>query len=154
MLSFTFLTNPTADQIRQISYLYHTQRWMTDEEILEPDLIYRIISGSHSFLIACNEDEIVGMGRSISDRVSDAYIQDVMVKEGYRGKGIGLKIVKILMNRLYEDKMKWIGLIAEKGSENFYRKIGFEKMPGAVPMVTVIDDFSLKQHDIHDIVLL
>ena len=108
---------------------------MTDEEILEPDLTYRIIAGSHSFLIACNEDEIVGMGRSISDRVSDAYIQDVMVKDTHRGQGIGLKIVKILMNRLCEDKMKWIGLIAEKGSEDFYRKIGFEKMQDASPMV-------------------
>ncbi len=115
MLSFTFLTRPTEDQIRQITHLYHTQGWMTDEEILEPDLTYRIISGSHSFLIAGDGDEIVGMGRCISDRVSDAYIQDVMVKYTYRGQGIGLKIVKMLISRLYEDKMKWIGLIAEKG---------------------------------------
>jgi spermidine synthase len=75
------------------------------------------------------------MGRALSDGVSDAYIQDVTVKKPYRGQGIGTQIIQKLVERLNADGLEWIGLIAEKNSHKFYRRLGFKKMPNSVPML-------------------
>jgi len=51
-------------------------------------------------IVATHGSRIIGMGRAISDRVSDAYIQDVTVHSDYRGRGIGKAIVRKLLERL------------------------------------------------------
>jgi len=134
MVSLSVLSSPTPDQIHQIISLYRYEGWWS-EEADDPERVSGIVTGSHLFIIALNEDEIVGMGRSISDRTSDAYIQDVAVKKAYRGQGIGTTIINDLIKRLRADGIDWIGLIAEKGSHGFYTRLGFHKMPDSVPLL-------------------
>ncbi len=134
MPDITFLVNPTPNQSQQIIDLYRMAEWWT-EEPYDPDHVVRIVAGSHCFVLASIEDQIVGMGRAISDGTSDAYLQDVTVKQKYRRQKIGKKIVKALVSRLHRDGLKWIGLIAERDSHDFYKQIGFKKMPDSVPML-------------------
>ncbi len=133
-IKFTFLANPTRDQINQIVTLYRMAGWWEDS-VDEPDSVIRIIAGSHCFAVAVINDEIIGIGRAISDGVSDSYIQDITVKESFRKQGIGEKIVKELITRLKKDGLNWIGLIAERGTHEFYERIGFIKMPNSTPMI-------------------
>jgi aralkylamine N-acetyltransferase len=125
--------NPPDLYIEQITELYRNQGWWDGSD--KPDLVLRIIHGSHCFMIVHHDQEIVGMGRSISDRTSDAYIQDITVKQNSRGKGIGTHIVRMIINRLQKDGVFWIGLIAEKGSHGFYETIGFKQMINSTPMI-------------------
>ena len=138
MINFTFqvapISDPRPDQIRQIIGLYRNAGWWTDGDDNQ-DLAVRIISGSHCFMIATKADEIIGMGRAISDGASDAYIQDVTVKNDYRQQGIGSRIVKALLERLHSDGLSWIGLIAEGNSHPFYERLGFQKMPDSIPLL-------------------
>ena len=134
MVSLAVLSSPTPDQIHQIISLYRYEGWWS-EETDDPERVSGIVTGSHLFIIALKEDEIVGMGRAISDRTSDAYIQDVTVKKAYRGQGIGTTIINDLIKRLRADGIDWIGLIAEKGSHGFYTRLGFHKMPDSVPLL-------------------
>ena len=94
-----------------------------------------MIQGSHCFAIALHNREIIGMGRAISDGVSDAYIQDVAIKEEYQDMGIGSSLIEMIIHRLHGDNIGWIGLIAEKGSQPFYKKFGFQKMLDATPLL-------------------
>ncbi len=137
---FTFLSDPTQEQISQIIALYHAEAWWTADTSDNSELVAGIIAGSHCFIIATMGDEIIGMGRAISDRVSDAYIQDVTVKDTYRDQGIGSEIIRLLVERLQGDGLCWIGLIAERGSHEFYMGLGFEKMPNSTPMLKMIPD--------------
>jgi spermidine synthase len=75
------------------------------------------------------------MGRAISDRASDAYIQDLAVRFAFRGNGIGTRMVNELITRLRSDGLGWIGLVAEAGTWDFYRRTGFAEMPGSVLML-------------------
>lgn len=136
MPDITFLVNPTPYQIRQIIALYRMEGWWT-EEPYGPEHVVRIVAGSHCFVIATIEDQIIGMGRAISDGTSDAYLQDVTVKQDYRGRKIGKKIVTALVSRLNRDGLEWIGLIAERDSHDFYKRLGFKKMPDSVPMLKI-----------------
>ncbi len=86
-------------------------------------------------MVAQDGQEIVGMGRAISDRASDAYIQDVTVRKKFRSQGVGTNMIRLIINRLQSDGIFWIGLIAEKGSHGFYEPIGFKPMINSTPMI-------------------
>ena len=134
MLNFTCLKNPTFDQIRQIIELYRSEGWWTDGPD-NPDIVAKIVEGSYCFIIATMEDEVIGMGRAISDGASDSYLQDITVKASYRGQGIGSQIIKRLIAHLNKAGLKWIGLIAERDSYPFYERLGFKRMPDSAPML-------------------
>ena len=82
-----------------------------------------------------DKGRVVGMGRAISDGVSDAYIQDVAVLIEYRGLGLGSRIVRGIKARLKDDGIKWVGLIAQDGSGKFYEPLGFKVIRRALPMM-------------------
>ncbi len=123
------------DYLFQVQQIYRQQGWWSEKLDTIENLI-KIISGSHCFVVAAAESgDVLGMGRAISDRISDAYIQDVAVKSGARGQKIGHFIVKAISDRLERDGMTWIGLIAESGTHHFYRNLGFAEIPGALSML-------------------
>lgn len=108
--------------------------WSEPGDTLEK--LVRIISGSHCFVAAVEETGVIlGMGRAISDRASDAYIQDIMVRPEARKRAIASSIIKLIVARLERDNMTWIGLIAKPGTQPFYRGLGFSEIPGAMPML-------------------
>ncbi len=95
-----------------------------------------LVKNSFCFMVArTNEGKIIGMGRVISDGVSDGYIQDVIVSKSYRNKGIGKQLVITLRNYCLNNGLTWIGLIAEPGTTDFYIKLGFREMIGYKPMI-------------------
>ena len=134
MPNFILVRNPTLRQIGQITELYRMAGWWTRESD-DPELVSAIVAGSRLFMVAETGDEILAMGRVISDGVCDAYIQDIAVKNGWRGRGIGAGIVERLVARLREEGINWIGLVAEQGSVEFYSRLGFEKMANSEPMI-------------------
>lgn len=131
---YTFLTRPSRNQLEQILALYRTTGWWPDA-VADTAKVADIIAGSHCFLAAVEKDGIIAMGRAISDRISDAYIQDVTVAPEFQRKGIGSAIIQKLVERLHRDGLFWIGLIAERNSHGFYERLGFKRMPDAVPML-------------------
>ena len=74
------------------------------------------------------------MGRAISDGVSDAWLQDIVVLDDYRKHGIGRAIILKLVEVCQLKKIGWIGLVAEPGTKEFYKPLGFDTLPGE-PMV-------------------
>lgn len=132
-----FIMAPTAAQTCRLVDLYRSEGWWYADA--DPDADARrlsdIVRGSHCFAVAEIDGDIVGMGRAISDRASDAYIQDVAVAGDRRGQGIGTAIVDALVKRLESDGLSWIGLIAERHSEPFYTRLGFAPMLDATPLL-------------------
>ena len=122
--------------ITQIKKLYKDAGWWTDNnDDIDPLLIEKIIKGSFCFAIATIGDRYIGMGRAISDGISDAYIQDVMVITELRGNGIGIRIMDEIVNYLKKHNITWIGLISEPKSISFYTRYGFSQMKDYVPFL-------------------
>ena len=119
----------------EIVQLYKDAGWWKDT--YDKSGIPQLIAGSFAFVVAVDQKtgNAIGMGRALSDGVSDAYIQDVVVFQTYRGQNLGKKIVKTLIDFCVSKGIQWIGLIAEPGSSQFYTTLGFESMKYYTPML-------------------
>ncbi|MDO8804314.1 MAG: N-acetyltransferase, partial [Elusimicrobiota bacterium] len=69
-----FVKNPDPATLQGIITIYRAHGWWGPSD--KPALLKRIIKGSHCFAVALLGGRVIGMGRAISDGVSDAYIQD------------------------------------------------------------------------------
>jgi spermidine synthase len=124
-----------ADPAAILALYRHPGWWQTDDNPQYLETVAKIVSDTFCFVIAQLGNDIIGMGRAISDGVSDAYIQDVVVHSDYRGQGIGGEIVRKLVEHLKQSGIQWIGLISEPGYENFYIDLGFSRMEGYTPFL-------------------
>jgi ribosomal protein S18 acetylase RimI-like enzyme len=119
----------------EIVRLYHAGRWWKDE--YDPRSIDGLIRGSFAFAVAIDpaSGHAVGMGRIISDGVSDGYLQDLVILPEFRHQGIGRKIVATLIKKCHDAGISWISLIAEPDTEIFYKPLGFRRMEGHIPLI-------------------
>jgi len=116
----------------EIIKLYESGGWWKDS--YDPAGIESLINGSFAFAVAIANGKAIGMGRIISDGVSDAYMQDIVILQEYRGKGIGKKLVNFLLDHCLSKGIIWIGLIAEPSQDDFYSPLGFKRMNSYIPM--------------------
>jgi len=120
--------------------LYKAGGWWKDS--YNPLLLDQMISGSFAFAVVVDISlgKAVGMGRVLSDGISDAYIQDLVILPSYRNHGVGKKLVDFLIKHCLSHGIGWIGVIAEPGSEKFYKEFGFNQMIGHTPMLFKMED--------------
>jgi len=109
--------------------------WWKKEYEKDLSFIDGMVKNAFCFFAAFDGKKMIGMGRSISDKVSDAYIQDVTVLKKYRGKGIGRRLIKKILEFLKARHIGWVALIAEPGTGSFYKDFGFKTMKAYKPMI-------------------
>jgi len=114
--------------------LYKAGGWWKD--CYDKSGIPLLIKGSFAFAVTVDKktNKTIGMARVLSDGVSDAYIQDVVVLPEYRKIGIGKKLISSLVDFCKKRGVTWVALISEPGQENFYKKLGFNEMKKYTPM--------------------
>lgn len=115
--------------------LYKIGGWWKDS--YDKSGIPRLIAGSFAFAVAIDQkkEKAIGMGRVLSDGVSDAYIQDLVILPEYRKHNIGTRLVEALLRYCNSKGILWIGVIAEPGTSQFYTTIGFKSMEHYSPML-------------------
>ncbi|MBF0297914.1 MAG: GNAT family N-acetyltransferase [Oligoflexia bacterium] len=128
----TKITDALREEVFQ---LYLEGNWWKKDDRKNIHLIDEVIKNSFCFVAAFSQKKLIGMGRVISDGLSDAYIQDIIVTKSFRGKGIGKSIVKKIVDHLKEKKVAWIALIAQPGTSSFYTDLGFKEMKDYTPML-------------------
>lgn len=82
---------------------------------------------------AMHNENVVGMGRLVGDGIMYWYIQDVIVLPECQGKNIGKSIIEKLLKYIEANSLPrtttTVGLMAAKGKEGFYKKLGFIERP-------------------------
>ena len=90
------------------------------------------LNNSVYYITVIENAEIIAMGRLIGDGLY-YIIADVVVCPEFQGKGIGSKIIELLLeyvdNNLPKGGRASVQLISEKGKEEFYIKKGFKMIP-------------------------
>jgi ribosomal protein S18 acetylase RimI-like enzyme len=102
---------------------------------LSPDGIRAGLSGSLYSVVLERDGEAVGCGRVVGDGGIYFYVQDVIVVSELRGLGWGARIMDAVMRYLDASVRpgSFIGLMAAKDAEGFYRRYGFDRRPDDRP---------------------
>lgn len=75
------------------------------------------------------DDRLIGYLCVVSNRVTDAYIQDVMVHPEYQGQGIGTGIMQLALVSIREKGIEIVSVIyGDEALRPFYEKFGFHTM--------------------------
>jgi N-acetylglutamate synthase-like GNAT family acetyltransferase len=81
---------------------------------------------SYGFVVE-KDKKIIGFAATYKKfRKNGWFIFSVVVKKQFRERGIGTKLMRHLLNNIKRKGRKAF-LIAENGSEDFYKKLGFRK---------------------------
>ena len=71
-------------------------------------------------------NELISVGRAVTDTIRVATIFDIIVDENYRGKGIGKKTFNMIINHNSLKQVKIIFLQCLPEMQGFYEKLGFK----------------------------
>ena len=76
-------------------------------------------------IAAFDDEQLVGYIDSVSNGVTDAYIQDLMVHPAYQGRGIGTELMNRMIAVLKEKRIYMISVVYEENLKSFYARFGF-----------------------------
>ena len=83
-------------------------------------------------------DRQVGFARVVTDRATFAYLADVFVLDGHRGRGLGEWLVAtVLAHPELSGLRRW--LLATKDAHGLYRKFGFTAVADPPTLLTLHD---------------
>lgn len=83
---------------------------------------------SYYHIAVYEDDKLVGYIDSVSNGVTDAYIQDLMVHPDYQGKGLGTELMNQMIAHLKENRIYIISVVFEESLKPFYDRFGFYHM--------------------------
>ena len=90
--------------------------------VADPERFAKMLDNSTRLVVAWDGVQVVGFARALCDGVSNGLFSMVAVAEEQRGQGIGREMVRRLMGE--DTGITWT-LRAGRGSEGFWRKMGF-----------------------------
>jgi ribosomal protein S18 acetylase RimI-like enzyme len=102
---------------------------------LSPDGVRAGLSGALYSVVLERDGDAVGCGRVVGDGGVYFYVQDVIVLPELQGLGWGARIMDAVMRYLDASVRagSFIGLMAAKDVEGFYRRYGFDRRPDDRP---------------------
>lgn len=106
--------------IENIGDLRKSVGWNAMTEYYNKSLI-----NSYSYICCYDNEKLVGFLDIVSNAGSDAYIQDVMVRPEYQGKGIGTVLMQMAIDMLKKDEIYAISVLFDEKLVGFYKKFGF-----------------------------
>jgi GNAT superfamily N-acetyltransferase len=109
------------------AYLSQTSYWAKGRSLEE---VVCSIENSLCFGAYTHEGRQVGFARVVTDGVVFAWLMDVFVTEGARGKGIGKMLLAHLLDHELIRKANGIGL-RTRDAHGLYRQFGFGGIPDA-----------------------
>jgi len=107
----------------KLMILYQNVGWSAYTENL--DILKNALFMSLDVITVWEDEELVGLIRTIGDGLTILYIQDILVLKKYQKKGIGSMLLKEVLDK-YKHVRQKVPLTEEaKDVRHFYEKNGF-----------------------------
>lgn len=94
----------------------------------------RAIENSQMVVCAYADDELIALGRAISDTAFTVYFPDLLVKPAWQNQGIGTKIMRMLLGR-YQNFHNQVLIAEDEVVRDFYVKNGFKSETHAMSIM-------------------
>ncbi len=121
----------------QLSEMYSIVGWNRDGSRTVPALPKMLEKTSH-YVVAFDGSKLMGFGRVISDDIFLFQLSDVMVRPEYRKHGVGLQILKQLLDAL-PPNANTIRMIDGFINSSVWEKLGYHTVPAERVMYAVLE---------------
>ena len=111
---------PTPNQIIELYENSGLPRPTNNKERIE-----KMFKNSNLTITAWENEMLVGVSRSITDWVWSCYLADLAVRQEFKGKGIGKRLIQLTQEKLGEESM--VLLLSVPSAMEYYPKVGFTK---------------------------
>ncbi len=103
--------------------LYLNNEWYAYTN--QKELLFKGIKNSLDVYGAYDRDKLVGLIRTIGDKETIIYIQDILVNKEYQRRGIGSKLVNIVIEKYKHVRQIILMTDQTKQQISFYQSLGF-----------------------------
>lgn len=121
----------------QLSALYTLVGWNKDGSRTVPSLKKMLEKTSH-YVVALNDDTLVGFGRVISDDIFLFQLSDIMIVPAFRKLGIGMQVLKTLLDALPANA-NTIRMVDGFINSSVWEKLGYHTIPADRVMYAVLE---------------
>jgi len=120
---YRIINNGDSFKFEDLLALYAQTYWAKSRSI---DVIEKSLKHSLFYGIMNNE-KLIGFSRWITDYATYAYLCDVIIDEGHRGKGLGKWMISQALLRPDLSTLRRLSLIT-KDAQGVYEPLGFKKI--------------------------
>jgi GNAT superfamily N-acetyltransferase len=117
---YTVSTDPTRLDLHAVHAFLTTCYWCPGIPL---DVVVRAARGSLCFGLY-HADAQVGFARVITDRATFAYLCDVYVLEGHRGRGLGEWLMRVVVGHPALQRLRRFTLVT-RDAHGLYERFGF-----------------------------
>ena len=103
-------------------YLAHESYWAKGRP---RDVVERLIREAQRVVGVYDGERQVGFARAFTDGVSLVYLADVYVLPEYRGRGVGVQLMREMVEKGPYADLRWI--LHTRDAHALYRKLGFRE---------------------------
>ncbi len=106
--------------------LYDAVGWTT--YTADPEQLEAAVRGSSRVVTARYGDELLGLARVVSDGVTIAYLQDVLVRPELQREGVGRQLVQAALEPFAGCRQKVLLTDDEPRQRAFYESLGYREV--------------------------
>ncbi len=129
----------TTPNLEGYKNLYSSTGWKYKYPVTEENL-RTALENTWVWICAYHEENLVGIGRLISDGALYAFVCDLIVLPKYQNMKIGSSILKRLKQICVDKQIKRVWLFAATDRAAFYEQRGFEVRPSNMPGMQLSDN--------------
>lgn len=116
----------TPISIDSLTQLYKSVGWRNYYN--DTAIMNQLLPGAWYYISAWEEDQLVGLIRTISDGCYILYIQDILVHPDYQRQAIGTSLVKQMLERAKDMQQIILTTDDTEKTIQFYQSLGFKTM--------------------------
>ncbi|APZ49830.1 hypothetical protein BW721_09410 [Jeotgalibaca sp. PTS2502] len=116
----------TPISIDSLTQLYQSVGWRNYYNA--PAIMSQLLPGAWHYISAWEEDQLVGLIRTISDGCYILYIQDILVHPDYQRQAIGTSLMKQMLERAKDMQQIILTTDDTERTIQFYQSLGFKTM--------------------------
>ena len=122
-------TEVSTDKFPDIDQLISLFRQAGWDDKTDQARVKLMLENSTVVVTAWDKKRLVGFARCMTDQTFNGQINNIVVDEEYRGRGIGRRLIETILGS--SDRVSYI-LRADPDNMGFFRKLGFEISDSAV----------------------
>ncbi|MDQ7092323.1 GNAT family N-acetyltransferase [Desulfosporosinus sp. PR] len=119
---YTIETDKTLIAVDRVKEFLADSYWAKDRA---KELIEKTIMNSFCYGVY-HDTNLVGFARVVSDYATMFWIGDVYIDRNHRGKGLGKKLIKCILETQEFKNLR--GILATTDAHGLYEQFGFEKV--------------------------